>query len=166
MRYSLIIGVILSMYSILGIMFMTPESDLSTMELIGNTVMFLTIGFVMFFGIRKSRDTEGGGKISYGNVLIKGILATLLGSVFYALSFTIHSHFSDVNYTEIIMEMTIKEMQEEGLNDEEISLIIDQFEAFKPYYEMPVVKFFITILEPFIPGLIASLILGFILKRK
>lgn len=165
-RYSLIIGIILSMFGILSIMFLTPQSDLSTLEFIGNTVMFLTIGIVMFFGIKQYRDIEAGGKITYGNVLIKGILATLIGSVLYSLTFTVYSTLNEVKYADIIMEMTVLEMQEEGLSDEEISLIIEKFEDFRPYYEMPIVKFFITVLEPLFPGLLASLILGFILKRK
>lgn len=147
-------------------MFITPESDLSFLEFIGNIVMFLTIGVVMYFGIKHHRDKVEGGKITYGNVVIKGILATLIASVLYSLTFTVYSSLSEVKYADIIMEMTIKEMQDEGLSEDEISLIIEKFEDFKPYYNMPVVKFFITVLEPLFPGILASLILGFILKRK
>lgn len=165
-KYGLIAGVILSIYMLITVQFMSQEADYSLMEIVGNLVMTLALLVVFYIGIKEERDVRLGGNITFGNVFKKAFLGTIVAAIIYSLAWTVYYNISDTNFIELMQEISLKEMQEEGLSDEEIASSIETMEAFLPYYEMPPVMFLFTILEPLIPGLIASLILGFILKRK
>lgn len=165
-RYGIISGIILSVYVIIVALTLSAESNMTTSEITGNLLMFATFCLTIFLGIRKLRDNNYGGVISFGKVFVKGLLITLLASSLYSLTWTVFTSVSDIDFGKIIIEMTIREMQEDGAGDEEIALTIKSFEEFMPYYEMPLIKFVFTIIEPLFPGLVASLLMGFILKKK
>jgi hypothetical protein len=128
--------------------------------------MFAVFGYFMYRGIKAYRDRELNGSIVYGQVFIKGLMITVISGIVYSFVWTVYTGVSDTDFSKIYMEMTIKEMQESGASDKDIALTIEEIEKFMPYYENPAIKFLITIMEPLFPGLIVSLILGFVLKRK
>ena len=166
LKFGLIQGVLLSTYCLSTVPFMTAESDMSNSELIGNLAMFLSFFAVLYIGIKKYRDHELNGSISYGKIFVKGLLITMIACVLYSLTWTVFTAVSDINFGEIYTEMTIKQMQSDGASDEDITKTIEEMQKFMPYYEMPAVKFVITFFEPLFPGLLATLILGFVLRKK
>jgi len=165
-KYGLISGAVLGFLVVASSFFISATSDLSTTEHIGNAVMFIIYGVFIYYGVTKYRDEANGGYISYGQVLIKGILISLIGAVIYSFVWTVYSSVWRVNFEETYMEMMAQEMDEEGASNEEIAGSVEMIREFKPYYKNPVMKFFITIVEPILPGFMATLVLGFVLRRK
>jgi len=164
--YGSVAGFILGIFACISMSLTSGDSDLTTSENIGNIVMLIVFLGLMFHGIKTFRDRMNNGAISYGQVFTKGLLITLMAGVIYSLIWVVYTSFSDIDFNRIYMEMTIKEMEEAGASDKDIALTIQYIEDFAPYYENPVIKFLITILEPLFPGVISALILGFVLKRK
>lgn len=145
---------------------MTAETDMKLAEIIGYSIMFSTFGIILGVGLKKFRNDRGSAGTGFGQLFAKGLLITLISCVLYSLTWTIYTSVVDVNFGEIYTEMTIREMQKEGVSEADITKTIEEMEKFMVYYENPVIKFLLTVIEPLFPGILVSLIFGFLYRQK
>ena len=90
----------------------------------------------------------------------------LVANIIYSLSWTVYTEVSDFDFEALYMEMTLKELNESGMSEEDIADVLDEMEPMMEMLQNPFLKFFITIFEPLLPGVLVSLIMGFVLRRK
>ena len=163
--YGSAIGSFLGLFMLISLQFYSEGSDYALGEVIGYSSMIIAFCF-MYFGIKSYRDKEAKGILSFGKGFAMGLLMVLIASVLYSLTWTIYTEVSDVNFMETFSEMKKNEMRSEGISEMEIDAEFASMEPMMEWYKNPILKFLITIVEPLPVGVIISLFLALMLKRK
>ena len=166
LTFGILCGILLSIYVVISGMMVSPEMDLSTSTNIGYAAIFLAVGIPVYLATKKIRDEQNNGSITYGKVVTRGLLIALIGAVIYALSWTVYSELSDKDFLKIYTELAIKEMHEDGSSDEEIELAITLMEKMEFLYNNLFYRFVISILEPLPEGILTTLFIGLIVRKK
>jgi hypothetical protein len=133
--------------------------------LIGYASMILAFSLI-FIGVKKYRDNENGGVISFGKAFKIGLLIALIGSTIYVLSWLILYHTMVPDYMEKYVAAEIKVMKEKGTPETEIQETMKKMESMQEMYKNPFFMILFTYLEILPVGLLVSLIAALILKRK
>jgi hypothetical protein len=134
-------------------------------EVLGYTTMVVALSMV-FFGIKSYRDNKLQGVITFWKALKVGLLITAVAAVIYALSWEISYNTMTYNFMEKMTEHYINEMKAEGATEAELAASKAQMEAFSEYYENPVIRFAVTIIEILPVGIIISLLSAALLRKK
>ena len=127
---------------------------------IGYTTMILSF-MLVFFGIRSYRENVGGGTITFGRAFAVGILITLISSVLYVITWEI-MYFGIPSFGERFMTMCVAHVKNSGASPEAIQTELNQLK----YLDNPFINAAMTFAEPFPVGLIITLILALILRKK
>src|SRR5436305_2100835 len=101
LRYGILSGVILM--SLMAVMLSINSAH---SEIFGYTTMVLAL-LLVFFGVRKYRDTVGGGAIGFGKAFQVGLLISLITCAMYVVAweiayFNFFPHFLD-HYSEQVL---------------------------------------------------------------
>lgn len=133
-------------------------------EIIGYSTILLSMVFV-FLGIKKHRDENKGGVISFGEALLAGSLIAALP----AIAFGLYNFF----YIEVLDPEFMENYYRYYLEQAQASMSADEFEAEKvkieaqkAAFQSPVVQFGVMFLTVFVIGFIVSLISAIVLKRE
>lgn len=122
--------------------------------------LFLIVSGI-FFGVKKYRDDELGGAISYGEALATGVLIIGFASMFYSIFIYVLTSFFD---TSIIKEAIIfleKGLHEMGYQQKDIDLLMGIYKNITPGL-FAVGQWFSKALS----GLLFSLILAFFFRQN
>ncbi len=132
--------------------------------LVGYTSMVVALSLI-FFGVKNYRDSQGGA-ITFAKAFQIGILITILATVIYSISWEIAYRTVSRGYNEAMYEHQIDKLKEQVKGEEELKKQIRQLEDFAVLYENPLIRFGITCFEIFPIGLIISLIVAGLLRKK
>jgi len=142
------------------------EFDFKLGEIVGYASMIIALSTI-FIGVRKYRDEELGGVISFGKAFQIGLLITLVASFIYVASWMLYSTTGGAEeMMTAYMDQTIEQLRASGATETEVSSKISEMESFQEMYKNPIVKIGITFLEIFPVGLIISLIAAGLLRKK
>ncbi len=166
LTYGPIAGVIIVLLMSLFIGIMGKEQDYQMGEILGYASMIVALSTI-FVGIRKYRDEELGGIITFGKAFQVGLLITLVASAIYVTAWMFYSAGggADEMMTAYLDQM-VEKMQANGATQAEIDAKVNEMEQFQEMYKNPIVKIGITFLEIFPVGLIISLIAAALLRKK
>ncbi len=165
LTYGPIAGVIIVLLMSLFIGIMGKEQDLQVGEILGYASMIVALSTI-FVGIRKYRDDELGGMISFGKAFQVGLLITLVASAIYVAAWMFYSAGGGAEeMMTAYLDQTVEKMEASGATKEEISAKVDEMKKFQEMYKNPIVKIGITFLEIFPVGLIISLIAAALLRK-
>jgi len=141
------------------------EFDFKIGEIVGYASMILALSTI-FIAVRKYRDEELDGVISFGKAFQIGILITLVASTIYVTSWMIYSTTGGANeMMTAFMDQTIERLRADGATEAQVNAKIAEMESFQEMYKNPIVKIGITFLEIFPVGLIISLIAAGLLRK-
>jgi ethanolamine transporter EutH len=166
LTYGLIAGAIVA-----GFMFATmplynnETLDFSNGEVIGYSSMVIALSMV-FFGIKSCRDNHFNGHISFGKAVKVGLFITLIAAVMYALAWEICYQTVASDFLDKMMEHQVVEVRKAGGGKAEEEAAIKQFESLKSWYEVPILRFGITMTELLPVGIVITLVSAALLKRK
>lgn len=165
LTYGPIAGVIIVLLMSLFIGLMGKEQDYQMGEILGYASMIVALSTI-FVGIRKYRDDELGGMITFGKAFQVGLLITLVASAIYVAAWMFYSAGggADEMMTAYLDQM-VEKMQASGATQAEIDAKVNEMEQFQEMYKNPIVKIGITFLEIFPVGLIISLIAAALLRK-
>ena len=90
LTYGPIAGVIIVLLMALFIGLMSKEQDFQMGEILGYASMIVALSTI-FVGIRKYRDDELGGMITFGKAFQVGLLITLVASAIYVAAWMFYS---------------------------------------------------------------------------
>lgn len=165
LTYGPIAGVIIVLLMALFIGIMGEKQDFKLGEVLGYTSMILALSTI-FIGIRKYRDEELNGMITFGKAFQVGILITLVASAIYVTAWMLYSAGGGAEeMMTAYLDQTIEKMKASGATEAEVSAKLTEMEQFQEMYENPIVKIGITFLEIFPVGLIISLIAAGLLRK-
>lgn len=134
-------------------------------EVVGYTTMVIALSMI-FFGTKSYRDNVMGGEITFWQGAKIGLLITVLTGVLYSLAWEITLKFLMPEFNQVMMEYYINDIKNSGLTEAEIQAKMTQMQSFAKYYEMPVVRLLITILEITPVGLLVTGISAGLLRKK
>lgn len=165
LTYGPIAGVIIVLLMALFIGMMGKEQDYQMGEILGYASMIVALSTI-FVGIRKYRDEELGGIITFGKAFQVGLLITLVASAIYVAAWMFYSAGggADEMMTAYLDQM-VEKMEADGSTQAEIDAKVNEMEQFQEMYKNPIVKIGITFLEIFPVGLIISLIAAGLLRK-
>ena len=165
LTYGPVAGIIIVLLMALFIAIMGKEQDFQLGKLLGYASMIVALSTI-FVGIRKYRDEELNGTISFGKAFQVGLLITLVASAIYVTAWMIYSAGGGgEEMMSAYVDQTIEKMKASGATEAEITAKVAEMEQFQEMYENPIVKIGITFLEIFPVGLIISLIAAGLLRK-
>jgi hypothetical protein len=161
-------GLIGGVISISGFFFMelyngNAHGDLSMIA--GYTAMLLAFSLI-FVAIKNYRDKQNGGYISFGRALKAGLLIALVTSTVYVVIWLIYSTFFSPDFMQQYSAAMLKQMAAEGKGAAEIQAKAAEMKQFAEMYKNPFINAAITYTEILPLGIIISLIVALILKKK
>lgn len=124
------------------------------------STLVLIVGLVI--GIKKRRDQELGGEISYGAALGYGTLITFFAALISATISMCYLAFIDDSFIQFTLEQQEMQMYEQGLPDEQIEMAMSMTSKFMNPLWMGVM----AVLMSTIMGFIISLIAAAFLKKQ
>jgi len=138
--------------------------DFDTSEIIGYTAMLLAFSAI-FIGVKRYRDRELNGFITFGKAFTLGLYITLVASVIYVLGWMVYYPNFMPDFADQYSEFQLEKLRESGATEAELDVQRTEMNAFIEMYKNPAIMAMITFVEIFPIGLIISLVVGLILKR-
>jgi hypothetical protein len=132
---------------------------------VGYTSMVIALS-VIFVAIKSYRDNYQQGSISFGKGFKIGLLITLIASVMYALAWEVSYNFFTNDFSAKITEHYIEEKKKEGATPTQLEQQKAEMKKFQELYDIPVVRFGMTLMEIFPVGLVITLISAGLLRKK
>lgn len=164
--YGLISGGIVIALITLSMIFSDPLSThVANLELLGYLVMVLALSLV-FVGVKRYRDEELGGVISFWDALKVGVGIALVAGAVYVAGWETYLGVSGNDFMDAYAQSYIEQLQEEGASAQELQEAGETMEYYKQMYANPLSRMGITFLEIFPVGLLISLISAFLLRRS
>lgn len=165
LTYGLIAGFIVSLW-LMTAAFIGQNDFLTKYGMFfGFTSMIIAFAFI-FVAIRKYRDDQQNGSITFGKALKIGVLVSLIASTFYVLTWMIEFHFFIPDFMEKMTSAQIENWKAEGISRAELQKNIESMEGWKELYKSPIMVALITYMEILPLGLVVSLIAALMLKKK
>jgi hypothetical protein len=122
---------------------------------------------LIYFGVRRYRDTVAGGAVSFGQAAKVGALIALIASACYVATWEV-IYFGGFapNYLENYQAKEIEKARAEGKSQAEIDKEIAEQRVWLERYQNPAINAAITFLEPLPVALIMVLVSAGILRRR
>ena len=159
-----LIGGLITAGMLLGTMSLAKSGKMEPSMVMGFTIMIIALS-VIFPAVKKYRDKEQHGAISFGKAFLIGIYITLISSAIYAIGWEIYISTTGMTAVELMNGMyavQIEKMKEAGASAKEIAKY-----QIGDWYNNLILRYLTTMfMEMFPVGLIISLICAAILKRK
>ncbi len=166
-RYALIYGGIIGVVVIafmVATMFALGFDNPSTAELAGYVVMIAVLTLV-FIGIKRFRDVELGGVISFGKAAGVGIGIAAVAGVFYVIAWEAFLQVSEFDFMAAYSQGLIADINAQNISDAEKAAQIAELQEQMEMYGNPLFRLPITFIEIFPVGLVVALISALVLKN-
>jgi hypothetical protein len=166
LTYGLISGAIVS--TLLLVLIALAKGDDAMLDLgmaFGYTSMVLAF-LLVFFGIRRDRDTVGGGTIGFGRAVAVGLLITLVACAVYVVTWQIVYFNFLPDFAERYGAQVVEKMRQSGATAAAIAEKEAEMARFAESYRNPLFNVAITFLEIFPVGLVMTLVSAAILRRR
>lgn len=156
--YGLITGTVIIGSMLLGIL----NSD-SFSQWLGYLIMIVAMTMI-FIGVKRYRDQEQGGVISFGRAFALGLGIALVASLVYVLVWEIYLALTDYAFIHDYTASIIQRRQEEGASGADMEALVAQMQKLTVQYANPFYRLPMTFAEIFPVGLLVSLISAGVLR--
>lgn len=164
--YGLIAGAIVTAFMAYGVYRMSKNPDYEGSMILGYTGMLVAFSFV-FIGIKKFRDKQNDGLITFGKALKIGMLISLIASTIYVGVWLIEYYCLYPDFMDKYTEAMLKNMDKTTMTAVEIKAKTEEMMMYKEMYKNPFWVIVMTYAEILIPiGLLVPIISALILKRN
>lgn len=166
LTYSLIAGAIVTVFMIYGIYRFDNDPNFEGGMYLGFTGMLVAFSFV-FIGVKKYRDKQNGGVITFAKALKIGALISLIASTIYVGVWLIEYYCFYPDFMDKYTGATLRKMDKTTMTAMEIKAKTDEMAMYKEMYKNPLWVILWTYAEVLIPiGLLVPILSALILKRK
>lgn len=133
--------------------------------ILGFAVMLLAFS-LNYVGIKNYRDKYNGGVISYGRALLVSLYMCLIASTIYVVGWMIEMYAFMPDWIEKYSAHALKAASEAGASAEELASKAKEMEFYINAYKSPLGVALITYMEILPMGILVSLIIALIVRRK
>ena len=169
LRYSLIYGGIAGAITILvmvvGMAFAEEPGAGSGSMIVGYLIMLVAM-VMIFVGMRRYRDSEKGGIISFWTAFRLGALMALVASAAYVTCWEVYLAATGYEFMGEYTAAAIEKLREQGLGEAEFTARVEEIDRMSAMYENPFLRLPLTMTEILPLGLIVALISAWIIRRK
>lgn len=162
--FGLIAGVISSLWFIvqhvLGL-----EIDFDSGMWFGYASMLVAFSMIIV-AVKKYRDTQNHGAISFGRALSIGLLVSFIAATFYVLVWLVYYYTVESDIMERYATFVIDELRASGASQAVIDAQQQEMGEFAEMYKNPVYVVLFTYMEILPVGILVSLITALVMKRK
>jgi hypothetical protein len=162
--FGLTAGLISSAWMVISVA-TNKGSDMEGTELYGFSMMFLSF-LLIYFAVRKHRDQLNGGVISFGQAFKTGFYVSLIASTVYVCVWMVDYYFFIPDFMESYADYQLEKLKSTGANESAITHQVTENEEMIELYKNPMFVVLFTYLEILPVGLVVTLIVAFVLKRK
>ncbi len=132
--------------------------------LIGYTTMLVALSFV-FLGIKRQRDTVGGGVIGFVPALGMGLAISTIAGMFYALGWEAALAVTGMDFGAQYADALIAAQKAKGVSGAQLAAYVAEMDAFRLRYADPLYRMPMTYAEIFPVGVLVSLVSAALLRN-
>jgi hypothetical protein len=165
LSYGLIAGVIASIPYLALIVGFDSKMLEKYGYLIGYTTMLIALSAV-FVAVKRRRDNDLGGVISFLQALLMGLGISFVASVIYALSWELVQAFAHMDFARDYANGQIEHARMKGIHGAALEKVISDMNAWKAEYANPLYRLTETFTEIFPVGVLVSLISAGLLRNR
>ena len=125
-------------------------------EWLGYLIMFIVFSTI-YVAIRKHRDQDLGGVISFTKAFLVGLGISLVAGVVYVAVWEFYSSFDNYQFIDTYTASMAEKIRASGKSPEEIAQSIAELDAMAERYRNPLFRLPMTLLEVLPPGVLVSL---------
>jgi hypothetical protein len=133
--------------------------------IVGYTTMVLAF-LLIYFGVRRYRDTVAGGSLTFGRAFKVGALIALISSCCYVATWEVMYFTFMPDFAAKMTAHTLEKARAAGESDEAIAKTRTEMEEFEVMYRNPAINAAMTFLEPLPVALIMTLVTAGVLSRR
>lgn len=164
--FGLLAGLINTIFwFIFDALFQSENFDFGLGEILGYTAMLIALSTV-FFGVKRYRDTKLGGKMTFGQGFLNGMIVVLVAAAIYVIGWEIYYPNFASDFGSQYTEYLINGYKEAGLSAEEIQEKKDEMAVWMDRYQYPIYRIPMTLMEILPLGIVVAAVTGLILKKK
>lgn len=164
--YGIIAGSIVAVSMVWGIWVSDSSGEsMAVLEYVGYLIMLVALS-VIFVGIKKYRDDELGGVISFGTAVLVGLGISLIASIIYVGVWEIYLAQTNYAFMNDYIAGALAAKEAAGATPAEMHAATAEFDAMRENYRNPLFRLGITFLEIFPVGLLITLISAAILRKS
>lgn len=166
MRYALVYGAIAGaiVIAVITIGLATGMPSHASSEIFGYLVMLVALSLI-FVGIKRYRDVEGGGVIKFGRAFAVGAGTAAVAAIVYVIGWETFLATSGGDFMAQYTAATLQRMQDAGAAPAEVAAKAAEMRGVADMYRNPLFRVGITFTEIFPVGLIVALISAAILRN-
>ncbi len=133
--------------------------------LIGYLVMLVALSLI-FVGVKRYRDQELGGVITFGKAFLVGLAISAVASLFYVVIWDIYLAATDYAYISDYAAGLLEAKRQAGASKDELAALAVQQEQIVKNYANPLFRIPVTFSEIFPVGLVVSLVSALLLRNR
>ena len=163
--YGALSGSIVIASIILSINLSEGGAGQQSLEWLGYLIMLVALSLI-FIGIKRYRDQELGGVITFGKATLVGLGTAVVAGVIYVGAWEIYLAMTDYSFIETYTDGLVASERAKGLSGAELDAFVAEMESMKNNYANPLFRVPLTFLEIFPVGLLITLISAAILRNS
>jgi hypothetical protein len=164
LRFGLIGGAVIALLMALTLPFV-ETIGFDRGAIVGYTTMVLAF-MVVYAGVRRYRDTVGGGTVTFGRALLVGLWITLVVTACYVATWQVLYYGFMPDFIDRYTAFSLAQARESGASDADLARQTKDLADFATLYRNPLVNIAFTFLEPLPVGLVFTLVTAGLLGRR
>jgi hypothetical protein len=158
-------GVLIGAWTVASIAYCYSVEKFEGSMAVGYAAMLLAFSLV-YVGVKRYRDEQNGGVITFGKALQVGFYISLVASTIYVITWLVDYYVFVPDFMDKFTAHYLQQAQAEGATAAEISSKTAEMNSMKELYKNPLWVVLFTFLEILPVGLVVSLISALLLKKK
>ena len=130
----------------------------------GYLVMLVALSMI-FVGVKRYRDVEGGGVIRFGRAFLLGLGMALVAAAIYIIGWELFLATTETDFIAEYSAGTVARMRADGASPAAIEATVREMRDFGEMYKNPLVRIPITFIEIFPVGLLVALVSAALLRN-
>lgn len=165
LTYGAIAGTVAILSVIASIVLGEGEGYQEHLEWLGYLIMLMALSMV-FVGIKRYRDQELGGVITFGTGFLVGIGIAAIAGLIYVLVWEIYLAMTDYTFIHSYARFIIESKTASGVSGAELKALESDMARMVEQYGRPLYRLPVTFMEIFPVGLFVSLISAAVLRKS
>ena len=167
LMYGVISGVVVvgSMIFSIAIGMEDKADSAANLQYIGYLIMLVALS-VIFVGIKRYRDQELGGVITFGTAALIGLGITVVAGIMYVTVWEIYLAMTNYEFIDEYIASMIATEKANGVSGVKMDTLVEATEAMRESYGNPFYRIPLTFMEIFPVGLVIALISSAVLRKS
>lgn len=119
----------------------------------------------VFVGIKRHRDSAGGGVIRFWSAFGLGLAISLVASLIYVVAWELTLALIDTDFAAMFAAQMIERAEAKGLSGDALAAAAQKAREFEAMYRNPLLRMPMTFVEIFPVGVLVSLVSALVLRN-